>query len=161
TLAPLVRMGVVVLISRRLGAAALGSYQVMIATLAIFEMIPALGLWPLLVRNVARDPEAAHRYLVHACALSLLASALLIVPMYLSSAGYDTTMRSGILVLSITLGPSGLIVVSEAILIAMGRPQQVALVRVGENALLVAATAMLLAGGHGVVEVTVAILGCR
>lgn len=161
TVAPMVRMGVVVLVSRWLGAAGLGAYQVMLAILTVFETIPGLGLWPLIVRRVAREPEQARHYLLNGCALSVGASLLLIGPMYAAGAGYDPEVRQGLFVLAWTLAPAVVILVCEAILIARGRPEGIAALRVIENAVLVAATAALLVSGHGVVAVTVAMLVCR
>jgi O-antigen/teichoic acid export membrane protein len=161
TLSPLVRMGLVVVISRALGAEGLGDYQVVISYLAIFEIVPALGMWPLLVRNVAREPEQAFRYLLHAGALSLGASALLVVPMNVAGLGYGPTIREAMMLLSLALAPSVLLVVSEAVLIPRGRPEAVATLQVAESVALVATAAVLLWGGGGVVAVAAAMLACR
>jgi O-antigen/teichoic acid export membrane protein len=161
TLSPLVRMGLVVVISRALGAEGLGDYQVVISYLAIFEIVPALGMWPLLVRNVAREPEQAFRYLLHAGCLSLAASALLVVPMNVAGVGYGPVIREAMMLLSLALAPSVLLVVSEAVLIPRGRPEAVATLQVAESMALVVAAAVLLWSGGGIVAVAGAMLACR
>ena len=161
TASPIIRMLLVVVVSRELGAAGLGEYQIMITYPAVFEMVAALGLWPLLIRNVAREPGEAFRYLLHGSALSLAVGTLLLPIMYLSSAGYSDAVREGILLLSFSLLPSAQIVVSEAILIARGKPQTIAMLLVVENVVLVAIATGLLTLGRGVVAVAVVMLVMR
>ena len=161
TASPIIRMLLVVVVSRQLGAAGLGEYQIMITYPAVFEMVAALGLWPLLIRNVAREPHEAFRYLLHGSALSLVVGTLLLPLMYLSSAGYSDAVRNGILLLSFSLLPSAQVVVSEAILIARGKPQTIAMLLVAENVALVAVATGLLMGGRGVVAIAIVMLVMR
>lgn len=161
TVSPIIRMLLAVAVSRQLGAAGLGEYQIMITYPAVFEMISALGLWPLLIRNVARAPKEAFRYLLHGSALSLIVGIALIPPLILSSTGYSPVVRLGILLLGFSLLPSAQIVVSEAILIATGKPQAIAMLLVVENVFLVAASTALLSQGYGLIAVAGAMLVFR
>lgn len=161
TAAPFVRMGVVVAVARWLGAAGLGAYQIMIANVTVFETIASLGLWPLLVRCVVRSPEQGYRYLVHGGLLTGIASVAMMPVMYWCSVGYEPEIRLGTAVLAMTLLPGVVIVVAEAVLVARGKPQMIAWLRVFENAALVVLAAAALVMGYGLVAVTLAMLITR
>ena len=161
TAAPLVRMGVVVVIARWLGTAGLGEYQILVANVTVFETIASLGLWPLLVRCVVRTPAAGYRYLLHGGVLTVAASVVLMPVMYWCSVGYDPVTRVGTAILALTLAPGVVIVVAEAVLVARGAPQMVAWLRVVENAALVGLVTAAVLLGHGLVAVTVAMLVTR
>ncbi len=160
-LSPIVRMGLLVVLSRVLGTQGLGEYQIILTYFAIFEAIPTLGLRRLVTRENAKDPAVAFAYLLHGGLLGLAVSVVLIGVMQTASAGYSEVVRQGMFLISFALFPAMLLVLCEALLVAFRRVTYIALAMLVENALLVLCGCWLLWHGFGLVAVVAAMLGLR
>lgn len=160
-LSPIIRMGLLVLLSRVLGTKGLGEYQIILTYFAIFEALPTLGLRRLVTRESARDPAVAFAYLLHGGLLGLAASVILLGVMNIVSAGYSDVVRQGMFLLSFALFPSMLLTFCEALLVAFRQVTYIALAMLAENALLVLCGSWLLWQGFGLVAVVAVILGLR
>lgn len=160
-LSPMIRMGLLILLSRMLGTKGLGEYQIILTYFAIFEAIPTLGLRRLVTRESAKDAAAALSYLLHGGLLGLVVSVGLIGVMRVASAGYSDVVRQGMLLLSFALFPSMLLVFCEALLVAFRRVTYMVLAMLVENALLVLGGCWLLWQGFGLVAVVAVMLGLR
>ncbi len=159
-LSPLIRMGLVLFLSRFLGAKGLGEYQVMMTYFALFEVLPTLGLRRFMTREIAKQPPLALQYIQHGCVLGLLVSIAALAIMNVASAGYSGTIRQGILLLSLALFPSTMLVFCEATFIAPQRAAYIAVLTLSENLLLMLLGCFFLWNGFGVISIvaTIAIL---
>lgn len=159
--APVVRMAVPVWLSRVLGIEGLGSYQLVVSYYVIYSAVGSLGLWGLVVRDMAARREHAGAVLLHACALSVGASVPMALVMAVTGVGYGGETGVAMGIMAIGLLPAGVALYSEGALLAFDKAGYVAAFMLGEEAVLTALTCGVLWIGHGLVGVVVTIVLVR
>lgn len=159
--APVVRMAVPVWLSRVLGVEGLGNYQLVMSYYVIYSAIASLGLWGLVVRDMAAERERAGALLLHACLLSVAASIPMAVVMGSTGIGYGGETEAAMWIMAVGLLPAGLALYSEGALLAVNKAGYVAGLMLGEEALLTLLTCGVLWGGYGLVAVVVVTVAVR
>jgi O-antigen/teichoic acid export membrane protein len=156
-LVPALNLALVVSIARRLGAAELGRYTLLVTAFLVVERLASLGLPTLLVREVARRPAAApsyHRSLVRIALGGALAATLATALVVLASGGRGPGPAA--LVMAAGLFASAYALANEAVFLALGRAHLSTLVASVENGLRVLLSlAAVLAFGGGVLALAV------
>ncbi len=162
-LSPLIRVALLITLSRMLGTKGLGEYQIILTYLAIFETIPTLGIRRLVTRESAKDPAVAFSYLLHGGLLGLAISLVLIgvINVVVLGLGYSEVVRQGIFLVSFALFPSMLILHCESILVAFHLVTYMSVILLVENALVVLCGCLLLWQGFGLVPVVATVLILR
>ena len=153
TLAPILRMFVVIGIARGLGVEALGNYQIVMAQYAIFESLISLGLWSFTIREIAADRSRAGTILLHGSLLSLLVTFPAALGMHLVGLSYADDVRLALLVMCFALWPAGVSSYSDGVLIAFERTSYVAVLMLCEELFLTAAACFCLWLGYGLLAV--------
>lgn len=146
-------------VARRLGAGGLGKYAVVLAFVAIFQVVTELGLSRLLIRELARQRGTPHftreagRYFWGAVSVQIvgafLAYGLLITAVQLL--GYKQDTSRALYIAGLGLFPHAITSACEACFQAMERMELVAGVETASYAVQFGLAVALLAGGHGVV----------
>ena len=95
--------GSVVLAARVLGAEEFGAYGTAAAFAVVLSILGSLGMLPLLVRDIARDPSSAPRLLRAAHVVKTLAGAVMFAALLTLSAvlGYSTQVTAAALLLGL------------------------------------------------------------
>lgn len=158
---PLVSFALVLLISRRLGAQGLGEYSLVLTYGGLFMTVASCGLQSLLVREVAKDRDAAHLWLVNALLFGAVASllAMLLMNLILYFMGYAPEVNLAIFIFSLSLIATTGSRYLEAMFRAFERSTVYAFVYMGENLLRVACCIPLVLLGFGVVSLIAATTG--
>jgi O-antigen/teichoic acid export membrane protein len=160
---PFISFVLVLVISRYLGVKGLGQYSLVLSYMWIFNTVAALGLGDLVVREVARKPDDAHKFLFNAGIFGSISSLVAMVSMDVLVAvmGYGPEVLHAAFVCSFSIVTSTAMVYMEAIFRSAEKAQYVALTYVMENILRVIVCVWLLLNGYGIVVLFAAILGCR
>lgn len=160
---PVISFVLVLLISRYLGVAGLGKYALIFSFIGIFTSLANMGLATLVVREVARKPQAAHLFFVNAAAIGSLSSLAMVAAMnsVIAMMGYESDVVHAALIFSFSLVASTAICFMEAIFRAEERSYYVALTYVLENVVRVVSCICLLLAGYGIVPLFAAILFSR
>jgi len=153
--APVVRMAVPVWLSRLLGVEGLGNYQLVMSYYVIFSAVASLGLWGLVVRDMAAQRARAGTLLLHASMLSIAASVPMALVMGTTGVGYGGETEVAMWIMAIGLLPAGVALYSEGALLALNKAGYVAGLMLGEEAVLTALTCGVLWWGYGLVGVVV------
>ncbi len=134
--------------------AEVGQFSTAMSVYTIFMTLCSLGLSSYLAAEIARRKD---RGTFVASALALVAVSAAVSVFAMAGAGYFATQapagRKAILVLSLGLIPTGLIGVAEAVFIALGRTQVIALANTTENLLRSVIPVFLLYRGHTIAEI--------
>lgn len=160
---PFISFVLVLVISRHLGVRGLGQYSLVLSYMWIFNTLAALGLGDLVVREVARKPDDAHKFLFNAGIFGSISSLVAMVAMdaLVAAMGYDREVLHASFVCSLSIMTSTAMVYMEAIFRSAEKAQYVALTYVLENLLRVIVCVWLLLHGYGIVVLFTAILGSR
>lgn len=153
----------VLVISRYLGVEGLGKYSLVLSYVGMFSTFASLGLADLVVREVARKPQDAHKYLFNAGLFGAISSAVSLVAMdaVVWAMGYEADVVQAAFISSFALALSTAVAYMEAIFRAVEKSEYVAITFVAENAVRVGVCVWLLLEGHGIVALFLAILGTR
>jgi len=152
---PLMSLGVVLAISRILGAEGLGRYTLVFTVLYVVNTIAPLGLYGLITREGARARERIPTILGSALLLAGCAT----VPMALVMAevglwlGYDVETVEALRVLSVAVAPFVVVILAEAAFVAIEKVQWVAAGAIVDNAIKVGGAVLALLDGQGLVGV--------
>ena len=73
-LSPFVNVILVIYVSRSLGSEGLGAYTAIVAFVFLIEKLAQLGLHQIIVRDIARDPKYANKYLIDAITIGIVSS---------------------------------------------------------------------------------------
>lgn len=149
---PLLSLLLVGTMSRRLGAEGLGAYNLLLTFFFVVHSFTALGLNTLITREVARNREAALRYLASSSVLGVTAAVLgaLGLEIAVRLAGYDAQVTRSAWMIGIALLPSIVILYIEAIFIAYEQVHFIVYTALVENVLKVFIGLWLLHSGFGV-----------
>lgn len=144
---------VAVLVARYLGAAALGTYAVVMGMMLLVEAIAPFGQRYVVIREVARERSRLLAYWLNTslttAAFSVLLAGLLILFIHL--AGYDPSIRPSVYVVSLSLPVAGLYIIAQAVLQGMERMEYLAIAALLGQVLGLLALWILLEAGLGVV----------
>jgi O-antigen/teichoic acid export membrane protein len=157
-LVPVLNIGLVVLIGRVSGAAALGAYTLIVTLYQLCENLKSYGLTTMLVRDVAREPGMAMRY--HASLVrigywgSIWTSAVLAIVM-LRSSGASLEVVFSTLIMCAGLLPSAHVLANDALFLALNRAKLSLYISLVENLVRLSASLVALLVFHSsIVQLT-------
>jgi O-antigen/teichoic acid export membrane protein/glycosyltransferase involved in cell wall biosynthesis len=143
-------------------AAEVGQFAAVTSVYGIFMTLCSLGLGPYLASEIARRP--ARRQFV-ASATAMVFSWSVICAAAMAATGYVVSpsprAQQATAILSLAILPTGLISVSEAAFIALGRARVIALVTTFENLLRTALPLFLLYQGYGLRAIFLSFVAVR
>ncbi len=152
-----------VLVVRTLGTESLGTLSFALSLFGFFVTLSALGLGPLVGREVPRHPDRAGLYFSHALILGLVMTfvfiPLMLAVAWLTNVQADT--RYVVLLMSISLIPASGFHWSKILLNAAEKSYFIALSETSENVVKLAAGAWILARGGDIRYVALAILAAK
>lgn len=166
-LMPALAVGLVLMLSRYLGAEGLGRYTLAFSFLYLFSAIAPLGLGAIITRDGARDRAQLQRILNNSLALGTMAA--LISTGIMSALGYfseyDLGTRQGIILLSLALVPCTIGLFQDSAFIALERMDYLALGTFVEYVIKVGLGIVFLLLGYGlnsilILAVVGRIVGC-
>jgi O-antigen/teichoic acid export membrane protein len=148
---------IALLVSRQLGASALGTYATAVAYFQLIAMAGEMGTSNLLVREIAKEPTRTMRYVVHAAVMAIGVSLVVMTLAWtvIPHLGYSAELRRGLMVMVIAILPGAWNTVAEAAFIANQRVELETYTTVGATLTMIAGSIAVLAA-HGDV---VALLG--
>jgi len=151
---------VVILLARELGRADFGRYTVGVGVAAILGLLIQLGMGGYIVREGARAPEALGRILGHVLILraGLGAVAVAVAIGFGLLSGYDRTTLVVVAVLTLAGVLSVLAASFEAVLLALERARDAAVIKAGRDIGLALAAALAVLLGYSVIGVSIAVL---
>ncbi len=141
-------------ISRILHADGLGVFSAAMAYYGLLSVAGELGAVNYLTREIAKNPDATNRYLVHVGALACAAAAaatgifLLVLPLL----HFSSELNAALQVVILAILPGTLRVVQEAVFVARQRVEFVAYATLISAAIEVGLSVFLLSRGWGVVS---------
>lgn len=149
---PLLSLLLIGSLSRSLGAAGLGTYNLLLNFFFVAHSFTSLGLNTLITRDVSRDPKKAASYLCSSSALGIVISVLMAVALtfVLPAAGYGPTVAQCGWLVGLSLLPSIILLYSESIFIACEKIQFIVCLAMIENLLRVLSGVYLIHSGFGV-----------
>ena len=121
---PLLNIAVVVSIARSSGAGSLGEYTFLITVFVLLEQLKSFGLPMLIVRDVAKDENAAlsnHASLVRLGLYGAVAGVPVLVAAAMSSGMASNELLIASICISLGLFPSAHIVANDSLFLAIGR----------------------------------------
>lgn len=150
---PLISLGLVMLVSRKLGPSGFGEYSLVLSYGSIFMTAGSLGLSSLIVREVAKAPDSVHEWMTNGLLFGGLASLLAMALMngVMHVVGYAPVVLTGALVFSFCLVPSTGVRYLEGVFRAYAKSEFYALIFFLENVFRVLLGAGLVLAGFGVV----------
>lgn len=80
-----------ILVAKYLGPELFGRFSYVMALLALISVVTRMGLDPVVVRNVVNDKLHGERYITAALSIRLIASAIILIPIFFISIVYDST----------------------------------------------------------------------
>jgi O-antigen/teichoic acid export membrane protein len=146
------------LITRHLGAAALGIYATAVAYFGLIQLAGESGSTNLLIRELSKVRERTASYVVHTSIMALtfsivvMAIALLVIP----HLGYGRDLQRSLELIVLAVAPGTLNTIQEAVFIAHQRVEFETITTFVSSSALVALSFALVEGGHGVVSVVFA-----
>ncbi|MBI5668128.1 MAG: oligosaccharide flippase family protein [Chloroflexi bacterium] len=145
------------LLASALGPALYGVYGAVAAFIMVGSAIPNFGMGPIVVRDVARYPDKAGRYLTATLFMQTILALLAYVGLNAAAGlgGYSETVRAFVAIASISLIVDILGSMGNDILLAQERMLASSAVSVGYVVLLVALAGLGLATGYGLFGVYV------
>lgn len=159
---PLVAVALMLVLSRKLGAEGVGRYTLAFSFLYLLNTIGPLGLYPVITREGAQNPDILEKILSNAFTLGTITSLTLTVTMISlgSLLGYDDETRLALSVLSIAILPYTIGNFLEGACVALERTEYIAAATIAEYVLKVGAGIALLYMGYGLQAVLImAVLG--
>jgi O-antigen/teichoic acid export membrane protein len=144
------------LIARYLGERALGQMSLAQATFYFLGYsLAGLGIRWFLARELAKHPERTERYLGSGILMVLLTSTLVIIGILVVAtvSGYSDDTRTAIILMSLTIYPYTLMMVSEGTFIGREKMQYIFLVNAPMSILNIIATFVLLNNGASIFHV--------
>lgn len=145
---------VALFVSRKLGAAGLGTYATAIAYYQLISIAAQAGLLNLLIREIAKDRSKTLMYIVHGAVIAAAVSVTItgLAWTILPHAGYSHLLRVGLMVMAAAVLPGTLNTIQEAVFIAYERVELETLTTLGGQIVIVAVSIFLLERGYGVVS---------
>ncbi|MAS37714.1 MAG: hypothetical protein CL610_27205 [Anaerolineaceae bacterium] len=148
------------ILARALGEATYGIYGTIGAFIAVGTAIVNFGMGPIVIRDVARTPQLAGKYLtatlVMQSALAVLAYGVVNAAAW--AGGYEAVIRSLLLLAAVSLLVDILGNMTNDLLLAQEKMLASSVVSVGHIALLILLAGLALLAGQGIVGVYVATL---
>lgn len=143
---------IALLISRRFGVAALGTYAIAIAYYQLIATAGEMGSTNLLIREIAKDRSRTNSYLVHAAVLATLLSGVIMALAWtvVPHLGYSQELRLSLMIVVLAIAPGVLNTIQEAVFVAHQRVEFQTLTTLGGTAVTIALSWFLLGRGHGV-----------
>ena len=129
--------------------ALLGQYALVMTFYFIMQMVPLLGLTSYVMREVARDPAAAGRYLSTVGSLSMAGCVLVDAATWiaLKFLHYPVEVKQAIAMVGLLICPGILLFIAEILFMSVHRARPIAVVAVWENVARVALSLVFLDSG--------------
>jgi O-antigen/teichoic acid export membrane protein len=146
---------IALLVSRQLGASALGTYATAVAYFQLIALAGEMGTSNLLVREIAKEPTRTARYVVHAAVMAIGVSLVVMTLAWIviPHLGYSANLRRGLMLMVVAILPGALNTVAEAAFIANRRVELETLTTVGATITMIVGSVAVLAAGGDVVAV--------
>jgi len=141
-----------VLVSRRLGVSSFGEYVTAYNYYNMFYFLPLLGLGVFIIRDLAKDRALVNKYAVNVGFISLVASAacILLICSLALLLKYDSLTRVAIYIISFSIFPNSLILLTQAIFIALGKIRYAFIAALAEVIIKVILSFAVLTSGSGI-----------
>lgn len=141
----------------------LGQYALVMTFYFIMQMIPLLGLTSYVMREVARDPAAAGRYLVTVGALSMAGCVMVDAAAWgmLRFLHYPREVNQAISIVGLLIFPGILVFIAELLFMSVQRARPVAVVAFWENVARAVISVSVLAVDGGLVALFVVFFATR
>ena len=125
-------------VARRLGAVQFGTFSFGLAFVSMFVVLADLGLGQLAVREIARDPGVARRYLSSALAIKLVATAIVVavIVFLVNVLGYSGPSVSAVCICSLVIVDSAFTLFYRSVFQAFERTIFAAIARVIQAVML-------------------------
>jgi O-antigen/teichoic acid export membrane protein len=150
-LQPVISYFLIVAISKVWGREGLGEYSTIFAYIGVFQVVSAFGLKTLLPREVARNPQASRKLVLHGAAIVLPFAMLsmAVMSLWIILMGYPHSMTRAGVILSLSLLPASLIECFEGAIIGYQKIHWIAMIYLIENTLKVGVSLVLVRLGYG------------
>ena len=160
---PAMSLGVVLTLSRILGAEGLGRYTLAFTILYVINTAAPFGLYALITRegasSIRRIPQLlGSGLLIAACAALPLSALMAVCGPWL---GYDSATCRALQLLSLTVLPFVFVTLAEAAFVAVEKVKWVAAATVVENAVKVTGSVYALFEGYGLTGVVIAAVAAK
>jgi len=155
---PLMSLGVVLALSRMLGADGLGRYTLVFTILYVVNTVAPFGLYALITREGAKSADDIPRIMGSALALATCTAVPMVAVMAALGTwlGYDAETVSALRILSLAVVPFVVIMLCEAAFVAIERVKWVAAGAVIDNGIKVSGAVFALLSGYGLDGVVIA-----
>jgi O-antigen/teichoic acid export membrane protein len=141
-------------LSHHLSPAELGGFSLLMGIFLFLQLLPLLGLNVHVVREMAARPESQAQEIAAAASLALLVSSLMAAALCTYAlVQADATLQAPLLLLGLSLLPTGWVVVAESALVGRERLPVLTTVNLLENAWRVGGAALSIWQGWGLVGV--------
>jgi len=162
-LAPAFSLVLVLAIGRLQGVEVLGKYSLLMSVFVFGMSVAGFGLPVVITREVAQAPLDAGRWFVNAAALSTLLALPLLALALVACAVWadDRDMALALGLTALTVLPSAVAQVAEAVLLAYERAHDFVVINLAETAVRAAIGTGLVLAGYGVVAIALLLLGLR
>ncbi|KAF5411571.1 MAG: hypothetical protein C5S47_03530 [Candidatus Methanogasteraceae archaeon] len=149
-----------VVIARTLGDVAFGKYSFVVALTAIFAIFSDLGYNTLMVRDVARDPAQAGRYLKNILGIRLMLSLIIftVIVIIINVTGYHADMKNLIYVFAIYTLILSISDVFKMVFRASERMQYESAITIISNIVRVVLGVLVLLRGYGLMGIALVFL---
>jgi len=149
-----------VVIARTLGDVAFGKYSFVVALTAIFAIFSDLGYNTLMVRDVARDPAQAGRYLKNIVGIRLVLSLIIfaVIVIIINVTGYHADMKNLIYVFAIYTLILSISDVFKMVFRASERMQYESAITIISNIVRVVLGVLVLLWGYGLMGIALVFL---
>ncbi len=130
--------GFMLVVARRLGAVQFGTFSFGLAIVSMFVVLADLGQGPHAVREIARDPGVARRYLSSALAIKLVATAIVVavIVFLVNVLGYSGPSVSAVCICSLVIVDSAFTLFYRSVFQAFERTIFAAIARVIQAVML-------------------------
>jgi O-antigen/teichoic acid export membrane protein len=141
-------------LSHHLSPAELGGFSLLMGIFMFLQMLPLLGMNVHVVREMAARPESQAQEIAEAASLALLVSSLMAGGLCTYAlVQTDATLQAPLVLLGLSLLPTGWVVVAESALVGCERLPVLTTVNLLENAWRVSGAALSIWQGWGLVGV--------
>lgn len=156
-------LGVIVLVKRMLGTEVFGAFQWALSLATIGEALMDFGIHQVTIRSIARDRESARRIFQNSLALKALPGGLMFVALGIIAVACwpERDLRIACLVMLVGAGLRSYLMTIRGVLLGLERFSDESLVVIGDRVITLAAVAIALGTGAGLIGVCVAFVVAR
>jgi len=145
------------LIARTLHAAGMGIYSTVIAYFGLINEATNMGAVTFLVREIAKNPSKANRYVVHFSVVGTVVSAVVLVLLWviLPYLGYSADLTTSMYIIALAIIPGTLNAVQQSVFVAFQRVEFMTYTTLVSATITIGVSTGLLMYSYGVVGLVV------